>query len=146
MLSIAGRGLNVLGLGPIPGDFELVEAGTAFAVFAFLPWCHLRRGHVTVDIFLSRAGPRVNFAVDALANLLMLGASGLIAWRLFLGLRDKMAYGETSFILQFPLWWSYAASLIGAAVFLIVCLWCFWRSLREYRAGQRLDPPGAGAS
>ena len=36
--SIAGRALSGFGLGPVPGDFELVEAGTALAVFAFLPW------------------------------------------------------------------------------------------------------------
>ena len=36
--SIIGRALSGLGLGPVPGDFELVEAGTALAVFCFLPW------------------------------------------------------------------------------------------------------------
>ena len=42
--SIVGRALSGLGLGlgPVPGDFELVEAGTALAVFCFLPWCHLK--------------------------------------------------------------------------------------------------------
>ena len=30
--SIVGRALSGLGLGPVPGDFELVEAGTALAV------------------------------------------------------------------------------------------------------------------
>ena len=39
--SVSGRALIPLGLGPLPGDFELVEAGVAFAVFAFLPWCQL---------------------------------------------------------------------------------------------------------
>jgi hypothetical protein len=38
VVSIAGRALSGLGLGPVPGDFELVEAGTALAVFCFLPW------------------------------------------------------------------------------------------------------------
>ena len=57
VISIVGRSLIFAGLGPIPGDFELVEAGTAFAVLAFLPICQFHRGHVTVDLFLSRAGP-----------------------------------------------------------------------------------------
>ena len=50
VLSIVGRAFAFAGLGPIRGDFELVEAGTALAVFCFLPWCHLRRGHATVDM------------------------------------------------------------------------------------------------
>ena len=52
VISTIGRafvGLQI-GLGPIPGDFELVEAGTAVAVFCFMSWCHLNQGHVTVDI------------------------------------------------------------------------------------------------
>ena len=42
-----------IGVGPLLGDFELVEAGIAFAIFAFLPICQLYAGHATVDIFTS---------------------------------------------------------------------------------------------
>lgn len=134
VVSIAGRSLIFAGLAPIPGDFELVEAGTAFAVFAFLGLCQFRRGHVTVDIFLSRAGPRVNAAIDVVANLLMTGAAGVVTWRLWLGMLDKRSYGETTFILQFPLWWGFAASLFGAAVFTLVCAYTVLRSLREIKS------------
>jgi hypothetical protein len=37
--------------GPVKGDFEVVEAGIAFSIFAFLPICQLHGGHATVDIF-----------------------------------------------------------------------------------------------
>jgi len=129
--SVVGRNLNFLGLAPIPGDFELVEAGAAFAVFAFLPWCQLNRGHITVDLFLVRLGRRRNAIVDVVGNALMTIAAAVIAWRLALGLIDRYGYGQTSFILQFPLWWSYAASLIGAVVFAAISAWTVWRSLRE---------------
>lgn len=142
MVSITGRALIGIGLGPVPGDYELVEAGTAFAIFAFLPWCQMKRGHVTVDLFLARFGARVNAAVDTLANVLMTAASALIAWRLWLGLLDKKAYGETTFILQFPLWWGYAAAMIGAIVFVIACAFTVWRSLAEALAGRRPADPG----
>ena len=59
-ISIAGRALISFGLGPVPGDFELVEAGVAFAIFAFLPWCQLNRGHATVDLFTSFLSERTN--------------------------------------------------------------------------------------
>lgn len=131
VISITGR---ALGVGPIPGDYELVEAGTAFAIFTFLPWCHLKRGHVTVDLFMSQFGPRVNAGIDIVANLLMSLAAALIAWRLWLGMLDKQAYHETSFVLQFPLWWAYAASMIGAVLFVIICLFSIWRSLDEFLA------------
>jgi TRAP-type C4-dicarboxylate transport system permease small subunit len=129
--SVIGRALIGLGLRPVPGDYELVEAGTAFAVFAFLPLCQLRRGHVTVDLFLARAGRRANAAVDLLANLAMTAVAAVIAWRLHAGLLDKLAFGETTFILRFPLWWSYTAALVGAAAFVLVCAWSVTRSWRE---------------
>jgi TRAP-type C4-dicarboxylate transport system permease small subunit len=134
VVSIAGRSLIFAGLGPIPGDFELVEAGTAFAVFAFLGLCQFHRGHVTVDLFLTRAGPRANAAIDVVANLLMTGAAGIITWRLWLGMLDKLSYGETTFILQFPIWWGFAAALVGAATFTLVCAYTVLRSLRETRS------------
>ena len=53
VVSIIGRAMISFGFGPVPGDYELIEAGAAFAVFAFLPWCQLMRGHATVDVFTS---------------------------------------------------------------------------------------------
>src|SRR3546814_9392756 len=93
---VCSSDLISVGLSPVPGDFELVEAGTAFAVLAFMGLCQYHRGHVTVDLFLSRAGPRVNAVIDVVANLLMTGAAGVLTWRLCLGMIDKRSYGETT--------------------------------------------------
>lgn len=128
VLSVTGRGFVWAGLGPVPGDYELAEMAAAFAIFAFLPWCQLERGHVTVDLFLSTAGPVVNRAVDMIADTVLTLVAALIAWRLWAGLQDKLSYGETSFILQLPVWWGYAAAMAGAAMFLIVSAYTILRS------------------
>ena len=53
-ISIAGRATGPLvGAEPAPGDFELIELGTAFVVFAFLPLAHLRGAHAVVDLATS---------------------------------------------------------------------------------------------
>src|SRR3546814_15634284 len=78
VVSIVGRGLISAGLGPIPGDFELVEAGTAFAVLAFMGLFHYHRGHVPVDLFLARAGRPANAQVDVLATLLLTADTRLL--------------------------------------------------------------------
>jgi TRAP-type C4-dicarboxylate transport system permease small subunit len=131
VVSITGRAFIFAGLGPVPGDFELVEVCTAFAVFSFLPWCQLKRGHVTVDLFVSRLSARKLAGLSVVGNLLLTLVAGIIFWRLLAGTLDKQAYSETTFILQFPLWWGYAASLLGAAVFVVVSLYTVWRSLNE---------------
>lgn len=142
VISVTGRALVVAGLGPIPGDFELLEAGTALAVFAFLPWCHYRRGHAVVEILTMQFSDTANRFIEIIANLLMLIFALLICWRHWLGTIDKQNYGETTFILQFPLWWAYAAGLIGAVVFVIVAAWCFWRSLIEFKTGSTVSIDG----
>lgn len=129
-ISIIGRSLGALGLAPVPGDFELVELGVGFAIFAFLPWCHLRRGHATVDLFRPRLSRRANLIIDWISDLLMLIVAFLITWRLWIGMLDKKSYTETTFILQVPIWIAYAAGLAGAVVFLIVAIYCTMRSAR----------------
>jgi TRAP-type C4-dicarboxylate transport system permease small subunit len=140
VLSISGRALIVLGLAPVPGDFELVEAGTAFAIFCFLPWCHYCRGHVTVDILRPLLGPRRDALLETFHNVVMLAMAVLIGWRLWYGMLDKMRYNETSYILQYPNWWGYALCLAPAALFAVVAAFSVWRSFSEYRGTrERVD-------
>ena len=129
-LSIAGRALIWAGLGPVPGDFELVEAGIAFAVFAFLPWCTLNTGHATVDIFTNGLSQQVNRVLLAFWEIVMAATVAFIAWRLYEGMIGKVRNGETTFLLQFPVWWAYAACLVPAGVSVLVALWSAWDRLR----------------
>lgn len=137
VISIVGRWfvgteLPVIGrLGPIKGDFELVEMGVGFAVFSFMGWCQFQRGHVTVDIFVSRLGPRALAGLSAFSNIAITAAAALIAWQHGLGMMDKIRYHESTMILQIPVWWGYAATLVGAWAFALVSLYTVWRSLNE---------------
>lgn len=144
--SITGRALVWAGLGPITGDFELVEAGCAIAVFAFLPWCQLNRGHVTVDIFVQNLPSRVFAILGFIGDILVALAAIVIGWRFYLGFGEKYPYGsetfrevmgmgskpffpETTYELELPVWISYGLALIGAIFFVVVSLYCVWRSL-----------------
>jgi TRAP-type C4-dicarboxylate transport system permease small subunit len=138
VVSISGRAFIRFGLGPVPGDFELVEAGAAFAVFAFLPWCQINRGHATVDVFTSYLSPAVNRVIDLVTELLMTAAIVLIAWRLWYGMLDKIRYNETTFILQFPVWWGFAAAMFAAAVGVLVSLFVLYLRVREVVEGRTI--------
>lgn len=135
--SIVGRSLIPLGAGPIPGDFELVEMGMAFAVFSFFPWCQYREGHARVELLQRFYGERTNWVLDILAKTLMLGIAAVIAWRLYHGMVDKLAYRETTFILQLPLGWGYAAALPSACVFVLVSASTLLETLVSGRRGAR---------
>jgi TRAP-type C4-dicarboxylate transport system permease small subunit len=134
-MSIVGRALDFVGLGPIPGDYELVEAGIAFVVFSYLPWCQLRDGHARVDLLQRFFSPVLNWALEVLAHVFMLTVSALLAWRLYEGMLDKFRDSETTFILELPLGWGYAGALPGALVFVLVSASCLLRSVTQGRPG-----------
>lgn len=138
--SVTGRALIWAGLGPIAGDYEIVEAATGFAVFAFLPWAHFVRGHAVVAIFTDQAGPRFNAWLLVFCDALMLAAALFITWRHALGTMDKFAYGETTLLLRMPLWWSYAAGLIGLVTLVIVAAYLLVVSLADAVAGRPALP------
>ena len=136
-VSIVGRALLPfeIGVGPIRGIYDYTEIGVAAAVFAFLPWCQLKRGHATVEILTPLYPAAMNRVLDVVIDLLMFAAASVIAWRLYLGMLDKASYGETTLIAQVPLWQGFAASLVGAVGFALVAAFCVIRSLRALTQG-----------
>lgn len=137
VVSIIGRGLARTGLpylgrfGPVPGDFEIVSMGAGIAIFAFMAWAQFNRGHVTVDIFVSMLGPRALAVLATLTNLALTVAIVVLARQMGLGMEDKRRFGETTLILQIPLWWGYMGGLVGMWSFALVSAYTVWRSLNE---------------
>lgn len=133
-----------LGVGPVPGDFELVEAGAGFAVFSFLPWCQLNRGHATVDLFTNALSAGANRVIDLVSETLMTIVLVVITWRLYAGMLDKIAYGEVTFILQFPQWWGFAPCVVASAIACIVSAYLMLVRFIEVKQGRSILGPGAG--
>lgn len=140
---LAVVGVNVLSvLGgiftrPFPGDFELSEMGVAVAAFAFLPYCQLTGANVTADIFTARAGPRTIAAFELLGSVVALLFSLLLLWRMTLGMLDQRTYGYTTAILQVPIWWAYAATLVSLALLAIASLMTLFDRAGALRTGRR---------
>ena len=133
-----------LGVGPINGDFELVEAGVAFAIFAFLPLCQISAGHASVDIFTAKLPTRINrllqLAIDVIFTVVLIA----IAYQLYNGMLSKQRYGDTTFLLQFPIWWAYAASLSGSILTAVVSLYVVGIRAWELMRGEDILSQEAG--
>ena len=154
VVSIIGRGLARSGLdifnrgalgwvGPIPGDFELVSMGAGIAIFCFLSWAHFQRGHVTVDIFVSKLGPRGLAWLSVVTNLLLTIMVVILAQKVGEGLDDKMRFRETTQILEIPVWYKYVGGMAGLWSFALVSGYSVWRSLNEALGAG--EPAGGGA-
>lgn len=145
VVSVIGRALIPLGLSPIPGDVELIQAGVLFAVFSFMPWCQLERGHAVVAIVTDRFRVRVGALLEFVWDVFMLIAAVFIAWRFGAGLLDKYGNGESTFILRVPLWIVYSGGMIGALVFVMVAAYCAARSAANAVSANPVAPiSGAG--
>jgi len=110
------QALLALGSGPVLGDYEVVELGMAIAIFCFLPYCHLTFGHARVDLFLSRSTGTPARLLRAGTEALFTGALAVIAWRLTVGLVGRFDSGQTSYLLNVPLWQPYLAAVAAAWV------------------------------
>ena len=102
---------------PILGDSEVVELVVGACVFAFLPYCQMRDGHVAITLFTDRAPRAVRGGLEVFAAVLTLVVAAVLTWRLIVGGVDVWEKGRASMFLQLPLWWGYAA---GAG---FACLW-----------------------
>ena len=125
-----------LGVGPINGDFELVEAGVAFSIFAFLPLCQISGGHASVDIFTSKLPSGLNRGLQMMIDIVFAIALIVMAYQLYKGMLSKQSYGDTTFLLQFPIWWAYAACLVGAVMAAVISVYVAGVRVLECATGQ----------
>lgn len=145
-VSIIGRALIPVGLGPIPGDYELVQAGVGFSIFAFLPWCQITKSHASVDLLTNFFSKSVNRWINFVSEVLMAGAMIVIAWKLWDGTLAKHRYGDTTFILEFPVWWAYSASLFAAVAACLVAIYMVFERAYELATGKSQESLGAGGA
>lgn len=132
------------GFGPIIGDFELVEAGVAVAIMAFLPVCQLNRGHASVELFTQLLPSRLSHFLAFIWEALFAFVLIIITWRLFIGTSDKIRYGETTFMLQFPIWWGYALCAGIGVLVSVVALYSTWLRFCDLRDGSNVPKKAWG--
>ncbi|WP_323771872.1 TRAP transporter small permease [Antarctobacter sp.] len=134
-----------IGVGAIRGSYELVEAGMAFCIFAFLPFCQVTMGHASVDIFTNALPRGVNRFLEFLIASLFAVALVTIAIQLNAGMLRKFSSGQTSLLLEFPIWWAFAASLAGAALAAVTSVYVAVMRLYEFLTGRMIAPNAVGA-
>ncbi len=138
-ISIIGRALIPVGFSPVKGDFEIVEMLSAFAILSFMPFAQLHRAHAQVSFISDRLGKMANRIIDFISDFFMLIIAALMAWRLSIGTIAKYENGETSFILQFPIWLAYLPSLFALYIWVLVAFWIIFANLSLAKRSKRFE-------
>lgn len=127
IVSIVGR---KIASAPVPGDVELLQMCAAFASASFFAWCHLNHGDVKVDFFTHNLAPGIVRRLDGFGSLLVGLFGALIAWRSLAGALNVKEYGETSPILNLPMW---VAQVLMVPGFVVLALAGFYMAARLLR-------------
>lgn len=117
LVSIIGR---KLGFGSVNGDIELMQAGTAVAAAAFLPYCTLLGEHLKVDFFTEGLRPALRERMDGVADLLLAVIAGLLAWRTGLQAVSIHEAGEVTPLVSLPVWMP-VAGLVPSLAMMGLC-------------------------
>jgi len=141
-VSVAGR---ASGIGPVNGDFELIEAGVAFAIFAFMPLCQITGGHAAVDVFTNKLSPKAERRLTCFIDLCFAFVMVLIAVQLYWGMISKRNSGQTTLLIEFPVWWGYAICMSGAVIAAVVAVYMAVVRIAEIVQNKNILPEGQGA-
>ena len=92
---------------PVPGGFEVTEFALATLIFAGLPLVTVREEQVTVDL-LDRFIPDIITRIRAiLLDLLGAVVMAILCQRMWIKTQEAISYGDSSAILQFPIYPAY---------------------------------------
>ncbi|MDP2917208.1 MAG: TRAP transporter small permease subunit, partial [Dehalococcoidia bacterium] len=108
---------------PLTGSLELTEFMMVILVAFGLAYTGLQKGHIDVDIVITRLPPKTQAVINAITNTLSLGLFALITWRSVLygeSLRVGKFVSSSLFIPIYPFAYLVAlGSLLLCLVFLI---------------------------
>ena len=82
----------------------------------------------------------MQLAIDVIFAVVLIA----IAYQLYNGMLSKQRYGDTTFLLQFPIWWAYAASLSGSILTAVISFYVAGIRALELMRGEDILSQEAG--
>ena len=89
----------------VKGAYDLVRVLGAVAMACALPLTKAVKGHIAIEYFFQKLGPRGRAAVDTAMRLFLLALFGLLAWQFALQGQRFLDSGETTTTLHMPMFW-----------------------------------------
>ena len=106
LLMIAGAA-DVIGRylfnAPIHGTMERGQLILALMVFLSWGYTQIKKGHVNVELFITRFPPRLRLITDLFTTLVTLGLCILIVWQSTIMAIETHRSGEVVFVIHWPL-------------------------------------------
>lgn len=107
---------------PIIGVNEIVQQVSIAVVMLALPWCTAQGAHVRADVFDEAIGRYGRLIGDVVSRLLSVTVLGFLCQRAFLKALDAQEFGDTTNMLDLPIWPLYGLLTLGVALCIPVLL------------------------
>jgi len=111
VLSVGGRYLFRT---PIPDVYDLTRLLHGVAISFGLVLATRRRGHIQVDLLYGLLAPGMRHLLALLGDVVVAAVIALLSWQFWGNVSALMSTGETTVMLQWPLW--PFAAFIGAGL------------------------------
>lgn len=110
-------GTTVSGL---PGYEDFVRLAISVAALMFFPYCQLRHGHVTVDLFARALPLSWRSALDTLWLALTAAVAAFLSLYMAMGMVEAREDRTVSAVLGWPEWPFYAPGIVSVALWGVV--------------------------
>ena len=107
----------------VKGAYDLVRVLGAIAMACALPLTKAAKGHIAIEYFFQKLGPRGRAVVDTAMRLVLLALFALLAWRFVLQGRAFLDSGEVTTTLHMPMFWVPWLAALACLVTAGVTLW-----------------------
>lgn len=119
------------GFGPIPGTFELTELLLAIAVLTAIGHTQMQKGHISIDLVISKFPSKVRAVIDCITDLLSLTIFLLVTWQTIKYAHLLYVSNDVSAILRLPMYPFLIIAAIGCLMFCLAMLSTFIQSLTK---------------
>lgn len=116
---------------PITGSFDLTVYMMAIVVAFGIANCAVKKGHVKVELVISRLPQRAQVIVGSITSFISLGLFSLITWQCFMNMKLLFATKLTSSVLLIPVFPFAGVVGIGSACLTLVLLVDFLNLLSQ---------------
>jgi TRAP-type C4-dicarboxylate transport system permease small subunit len=125
---------------PLHGAKEITESTMVLIVFGALAYAQIRRAHIRVELIYSHMTPRVQAAMDVVADLAGLVFFGFLAWQCTIEAILSWQVGEAADgLLRFPLYPARWILVAGTAMLMLRLMLDLILDCQRARSGEALD-------
>jgi TRAP-type mannitol/chloroaromatic compound transport system permease small subunit len=107
---------------PVPGSYEISAMMLVIVVFSTITYCQLMKGHVSIDILVSRLGQKTQDIINSIVYVIFLVIYVILTWQLYVYAIETFHKNEVSGTILLPVYPFVFIAAIGCTLLSLVVL------------------------